>query len=382
MKVPFADLNAQYLSIKAQVDNAIKNVISESAFTRGKYVTEFEKKFASYMGINHCVSCGNGTDALYILIKGLKIKPGDEVITTAHSWISTSEIITQAGGKVIFCDTKKDSFTIDPEKIDDKVTSKTVGIIPVHLYGQAADMDSIMDIAKKNNLWVIEDCAQAHLAEYKGRKVGTFGNAATFSFYPGKNLGAMGDGGLLTTNDDELAEKLRMLRVHGSKERYYHEMSGINSRLDEIQAAILRVKLKYIDAYNTRRQAIAQRYTELLAPVAHIIKTPVTADRRNHVYHQYTVRITGNSGELRNQVQQKMNELGVQSMIYYPVPQTRQKSHAHLNYDPNSFVQTETACNEVLSLPVFPELTDKEVDTVANVLTQCALEIKALTPAT
>ena len=206
MKIPFVDLHAQYLSIKQEIDAAIAEVIRETAFIRGPHVDKFEKEFAAAVGVKHCVSCANGTDAIYIAMKGLGIKPGDEVITTAHSWISTSETITQAGGRVVFCDTDKQTFAIDPRLIEAKITPRTVGVIPVHLYGQPADMDPIMEIAAKHKLWVIEDCAQAHLAEYKGRQVGTFGRAATFSFYPGKNLGAMGDAGSLVTNEDKLAQ--------------------------------------------------------------------------------------------------------------------------------------------------------------------------------
>ncbi len=217
MTIPFVDLHAQYLSIKSEIDAAIGEVIAQSAFIRGRHVERFEKAWAKTLGVKHCVSCANGTDALYIAIRALGVKPGDEVITTAHSWISTSETITQAGGRVVFCDTDNETFTIDPALIETKITSATVGIIPVHLYGQPADMDPIMAIARKHNLWVIEDSAQAHTAKYKGQVVGTFGNAATFSFYPGKNLGAYGDAGCVVTNDDHLAEWAAAFARHGGK---------------------------------------------------------------------------------------------------------------------------------------------------------------------
>ena len=225
MKIPFVDLHAQYLTIKPALDAAIADVIAESSFIRGPHVDKFEQEFAAAVGVKHCVSCANGTDALYIAMRGLGLKPGDEVITTAHSWISTSETITQAGGRVVFADTDDQTFTIDPAQIAAKITPRTVGIIPVHLYGQPADMDPILELARKHGLWVIEDCAQAHMAEYKGRKVGTMGNAATFSFYPGKNLGAMGDAGCLVTNDDALASWCAMYARHGGKgdhQKYKH----------------------------------------------------------------------------------------------------------------------------------------------------------------
>src|SRR5215469_14308310 len=230
MKIPFVDLHAQYLSIKREIDAAMAEVIAQSNYIRGPQVDAFEKAWAKTLGVKHCVSCANGTDALYIAMRGLGVKAGDEVITTAHSWISTSETITQAGGRVVFCDTDYDTFTIDPALIESKITSRTVGIIPVHLYGQACDMDAIMAIAQRHSLWVIEDCAQAHLARYKGRLVGTFGEAATYSFYPGKNLGAMGDAGAVVTNDAALAEQMAMLARHGGIVKHQHQMEGINSR--------------------------------------------------------------------------------------------------------------------------------------------------------
>src|ERR1700724_999518 len=242
MKIPFVDLHAQYLSIKPEIDAAIAEVIAESAFVRGRHVETFERAWAKTIGLKHCVSCGNGTDALYISMRALGVQPGDEVITTAHSWISTSETITQAGARVVFCDTDYETFTIDPAQIGAKITSATVGIIPVHLYAHPADMDAIMTIAHKHDLWVIEDCAQAHLARYKGRQVGTFGNAATYSFYPGKNLGAMGDAGAVVTNDSPLAEHMTMLARHGGLTKNQHHIEGINSRLAGMQAAILSAK--------------------------------------------------------------------------------------------------------------------------------------------
>src|SRR6202045_1177945 len=295
MKIPFVDLHAQYLSIKPEIDAAIAEVIAESAFVRGRHVETFESAWAKTIGLKHCVSCGNGTDALYISMRALGVKPGDEVITTAHSWISTSETITQAGARVVFCDTDYETFTIDPAQIEAKITSATVGIIPVHLYGQPADMGAIMSIAKKRNLWVIEDCAQAHLASYKGQLVGTFGNIATFSFYPGKNLGAYGDAGCVVTNDDRLADWMATFARHGGKGN--HVMEGINSRMDGLQAAILNVKLPHLPAWTKARRHVAARYDNLLNGVGDII-TPQIASDPDHVYHLYVIR-TGKRDALR-----------------------------------------------------------------------------------
>jgi dTDP-4-amino-4,6-dideoxygalactose transaminase len=252
-KVPFVGLYAQYQSIKKEIDFVISDVIHNSLFIRGPYVEKFEKMFADMMERRHCISCANGTDSLYIAMVALGVKPGDEVIAPAHSWISTTETITQAGGRVVFCDTDADTFTIDPKCIESKITPNTVGIIPVHLFGQAADMGAIMGIADKHNLWVLEDCAQAHLARFKGQLVGTFGHAASFSFYPSKNLGAMGDAGAIVTNDSALAEKMAMFARHGGLKKGEHNIEGINSRLDGLQAAILSVKLAHLPIWTAQR---------------------------------------------------------------------------------------------------------------------------------
>ncbi len=378
--IPILNLTRQYEGLRAEIEPLLLDVAASGYYILGPHVNAFEEEIANYLGVKHAIGCANGTDALFLAMKALGIGKGDEVITTPFTYIATSEAIIQAGGTPVFVDIDPTTFNLDVTQIESAITPNTKAILPVHLYGQPVDMTELMVIANTHNLKVVEDCAQAIGAHYDNKSVGSLGDIGCFSFFPTKNLGAMGDGGLLTTNNDALAEKLRMLRVHGSKERYYHQLSGINSRLDEIQAAILRVKLKHIDTYNTRRQAIAKRYTDLLVSASQYIATPVTGDNRTHVYHQYTVRIKGNDGSLRNRIQEKMTECGVQSMIYYPVPQTRQESHAHLNCNPDDFVQTEMACNEVLSLPVFPELTDEEVDTVATVLAQCATELSTLTP--
>src|SRR5580698_4445734 len=282
MAVPYADLHLQYQSIKSEIDGAVAAVIRDSAFIRGPYVDAFEREFAAAVDARHCISCANGTDALYIAMAALKVKPGDEVITTAHSWISTSAMITHAGATPVFCDTDAQTFTIDPAAIESAITPRTVGIIPVHLYGQPADMDAIIAIACRHKLWVIEDCAQAHLARYKGRQVGTFGVAATYSFYPGKNLGAMGDAGAITTNDAALAEHMTMLARHGGLIKHQHHIEGINSRLDGMQAAILSAKLPHLPDWTKARQDAAGIYDAGLNQIEDIVVPQVGTDR-DHV---------------------------------------------------------------------------------------------------
>src|ERR1043166_7053366 len=277
MPVPYADLQLQFRSIKAEIDGAIAAVIRDNAFIRGPYVDAFEQEFAQAVEVRHCVSCANGTDALYLAMAALKVQPGDEVITTAHSWISTSAMITHAGATVVFADTDDGSFTIDPAAVEAAVTPRTVGIIPVHLYGQPANMDAIMAIAGRHKLWVIEDCAQAHLARYKGQQVGTFGAAATYSFYPGKNLGAMGDAGGIVTDDDQLADWMATFARHGGKNN--HALEGINSRMDGLQAAVLNVKLPHLTAWTEGRRRVAARYDELLLGVEDVSAPRVARDR-------------------------------------------------------------------------------------------------------
>src|SRR6516162_3743140 len=277
MAVPFADLQLQYQTIEREIDDAIAAVIRDNAFIRGPYVDAFEGEFARAAEAKHCISCANGTDALYLTMAAQKVKPGDEVITTAHSWISTSAMITHAGATPVFCDTDGATFTIDPAATEAAITPRTVGIVPVHLYGQPADMDAIMAIAAKHKLWVIEDCAQSHLARYKGRLVGTFGNAATFSFYPGKNLGAYGDAGCLVTGNDQLADWTATFARHGGKGE--HVMEGINSRLDGLQAAILLAKLPHLDGWTESRRQVARHYTEALVGVEDVEVPKVMPER-------------------------------------------------------------------------------------------------------
>ncbi|WP_415908459.1 DegT/DnrJ/EryC1/StrS family aminotransferase [Oleiharenicola sp. Vm1] len=356
MKIPFVDLYAQYLSIRPELDAAIAAVIKESGFVRSRFVDEFEQQWARTLGVKHCVSCANGTDALYILMRGLGLKPGDEVITTAHSWIATSETITQAGGKVVFCDTEDDTFTIDPAAVAAKITPRTVGIIPVHLCGQPADMDPLMALAQKHNLWVIEDCAQAHLATYKGRLVGTLGHAATFSFYPGKNLGAMGDAGCLVTNDTRLAEWSTLFARHGGKGD--HVMEGINSRLDGLHAAVLSAKLPHLAGWTQRRQELAATYTMKLAGAGDV-RCPVIRADRTHVFHLYMIR-TKQRDALRAHLQAR----GIATVLNYPRALPLYPAYGYLKHQPADFPRAATHQGEILSLPLYPEMTGEALDYV------------------
>lgn len=360
MKIPFVDLHAQYLTIKPEIDAAIESVIRNSAFIRSPQVDRFEEEFAAAVGVQRCISCANGTDALYICMKGLGIKPGDEVITTAHSWISTSETITQAGGKVVFCDTDEETFTIDPGRIAEKITPRTAGIIPVHLYGQPADMDPILEIARRHNLWVIEDCAQAHLAEYKGRQVGTMGNAATFSFYPGKNLGAMGDAGCLVTNDNQLADWATLYARHGGKGD--HKIEGINSRLDGLQAAILSVKLPHLRDWTEGRRKVAASYDGALREIAGV-RIPTVAKGRSHVYHLYVIR-----SERRDALRDHLTDCGVSTVLNYPKALPFYEAYAYLGHRPEDFPNAFAHQSRILSIPIFPEMTPEQKEHVVESL--------------
>lgn len=359
---PFVDLHAQYISIKDEIDYVIADVIKNSFFIRGPYVQKFENMFCEKLGVNHCVSCGNGTDSLYIALHALEVKPGDEVIAPAHSWISTSETITQAGGNVVFCDTYKDTFTINPKKIEEKITQKTVGIIPVHLYGQPADMDLIMAIAEKHHLWVLEDCAQAHMARYKGQLVGTFGNIASFSFYPGKNLGAMGDAGAVVTNDTSLANKMAMFARHGGLTKGDHKIEGINSRMDGLQAAILSIKLNYIESWTRIRQQLASYYAELLSSV-HSVEVPISPSDREHVWHLYVIR-----HENRDELKKYLSDRGIQTSINYPVALPFLPAYSRYNHKSDSFPNAFFNQSRIISLPIYPEMPFSIIDRVVDAI--------------
>jgi dTDP-4-amino-4,6-dideoxygalactose transaminase len=362
MPVPFADLQLQYQTIKSEIDDAIAAVIRDNAFIRGPFVDAFEREFARAVEIKHCVSCANGTDALYLAMAALKVQPGDEVITTAHSWISTSAMITHAGATVVFADTDGVTFTIDPAAIEAAITPRTVGIIPVHLYGQPADMDAIVAIAEKHKLWVVEDCAQAHLARYKGRQVGSFGIAATYSFYPGKNLGAMGDAGAVVTNDSALAEHITMLARHGGAMKHQHHIEGVNSRLDGLQAAILSAKLPHLPGWTTARRHAAGIYDAGLNQIEDVIVPAVAADR-THVYHLYTIQ-----HPRRDALAAHLNAHGVQTAINYPTALPFLAAYSRLKARPGRFPNAYREQGRILSLPMFAEITPAQQDEVIGLV--------------
>ena len=359
MKVPLVDLHAQYLSIKDSIDVAIRRVIEESAFIGGEFVRGFEAAYAADYGVAHCISAANGTDAIYIALRMLGIGQGDEVITTAHSWISTSETISQAGARAVFVDVD-DYYTIDTDLIERAITPKTRAIIPVHLYGQPADMTRIMSIAKKHRLYVIEDCAQAHYASWQGQRVGTFGDVATFSFYPGKNLGAYGDAGAIVTNNADLATRMRMYANHGALTKHQHRVEGVNSRLDGLQAAILSAKLPHIHAWTQRRQQVASWYDELLANIPGI-EIPKVRSGGSHVYHLYVIKTPR-----RNELAKALGERGIQTAVHYPVPLPLMEAYAYLGGSPEHFPVAAQNAPRILSLPIFPELSRAAVEYIAE----------------
>jgi dTDP-4-amino-4,6-dideoxygalactose transaminase len=372
MNIPLVDLKAQYESIKEEIDTAISEVISKTAFVGGPFVESFEKAFASFCNVKHCVGVGNGTDALFISLKVLGIGKGDEVFVPANSFIATSEAVTMTGAKVVFVDINPKTYNMDPNKLEECLKSRYAlcsmrsanrpkAIIPVHLYGQPADMDPILNIAKKYNLKVVEDAAQAHGSEYRGRKVGSIGDMACFSFYPGKNLGAYGDGGAIVTNDDELAVKAKMLANHGRIGKYDHEMEGVNSRLDGLQAAILGVKLKRLPEWTEKRRNNASLYNQYLKDMD--LLTPAEIEGVKAVYHLYVVRIRK---ELRQKLQEHLSSKGISTGIHYPIALPNLRAYTYLNHNENDFPEASKASQEILSLPMFPELRAVEIQFVAD----------------
>ncbi len=361
MDIPLVDLKRQYDSIKDEVDEAISEVISQSAFIGGSHVESFESAFADFCMVRNCVGVGNGTDALSIALRTLDIGKGDEVITAANSFIATSEAITMAGAEVVFVDINPQTYNINVEKIEEKITSKTKAIIPVHLFGQPADMDRILDIAREYDLKLIEDAAQAHGALYKGRQIGSIGDMACFSFYPGKNLGAYGDAGAIVTDDDELALKARIIANHGRIGKYNHEIEGVNSRLDGLQAAILEVKLRHLPVWTERRRENAYLYNEYLNDTPLI--TPVEIDDVKPVYHLYVVRVKNG---LRQRLQDYLKSSGISTGIHYPIALPNLKAYAYLNHGENDFREATEASQEILSLPMFPELEEPEIEYITK----------------
>lgn len=361
MNVPFVDLYAQYLTIKSEIDDAIAQTIFKSDYIGGEPIKRFEKAFSGFLGMDHVVGCGNGTDTLEIIMKAYGIGTGDEVIVPAHSWISTAETVGNVGAKPVFVDTQEGSYTINISKIESAITSKTKAIIPVHLYGLPADMDEIMAIAAKHNLKVIEDCAQSHGAIYKGKKVGTIGHASSFSFYPGKNLGAYGDAGAIATKDEALATTCRMIANHGQKEKHKHLIEGRNSRLDGLQANILSAKLPHLEKWTLQRQAIAKHYQTKLKGEKRI-QLPFCPGDRTHVYHLFVVQV-----ENRYAVMVKLKEQGVQTAVHYPTALPLVDCYKE-SQSPNSFPVASGCQDKILSLPMYAELTEAQIDYVVGAL--------------
>lgn len=361
MKIPFVDLFVQYQSIKSEIDAAMESVIKSSAFIGGQYVKQFEDEFAAYCRAKNCVGVGNGTDALYIALRALGIGVNDEVITTANSFIATPEAITMTGARPVFVDCDPATYNMDVNKIRNAISPRTKAIVPVHLYGHPADMTAITKVAKEYNLSIVEDAAQAHGAEISGCRVGNFGHAACFSFFPGKNLGAYGDAGAIVTNDHDLAVKCRMIANHGRVKKYDHDFEGINSRLDGIQAAILTVKLKHLEEWTESRRKSANLYKTCLKDSG--IITPYVHAEMRHVYHLYVVRIKS-----RDKVQAKLTDAGIATGIHYPIALPNLKAYKHLGKSPNDFPIASTYSNEILSLPMFPELKPEQIEYVCSQL--------------
>ncbi|MBC7077418.1 MAG: DegT/DnrJ/EryC1/StrS family aminotransferase [Synergistales bacterium] len=346
MKIPVFDPRPQIESLWDELMAAIEDVLKSGQFILGPQVEAFEREVATYLGVKHAIGVNSGTDALVIALRALGVGPGDEVITTPFTFFATAEAISLVGGTPVFVDIDPQTFNIDPNLIEPAITERTKAILPVHLYGQAADMDPILTLARRYNLKVVEDVAQAFGGEYKGRKLGTLGDAGAFSFFPSKNLGGFGDGGLITTNDDEVAARARILRVHGSRRKYYNEVLGYNSRLDELQAALLRVKLRYVDRWNLERRNLAHAYTTSLA-VAEAVQPPVEMPYALHVYHQYTIRVPR---DMRDTIREVLERHGVATAVYYPVPLHHLAPYRGFC---SELVNAERASREVLSLPLW-----------------------------
>jgi dTDP-4-amino-4,6-dideoxygalactose transaminase len=362
MNIPFVDLRAQYRSIQAEADAAVLGVMSRGDFVLGQAVADFEKAFAAYCEADYCVGVDSGYSALELIVRAFDIGPGDEVITAANTFIATTLAISNTGARVVLVDCDPQTYNIDPTLIEAAITPRTRAIMPVHLYGQPADMDPILEIARKHNLYVFEDAAQAHGARYKGRRIGSMGHAAGFSFYPGKNLGAYGDGGAVVTNDPAIADKIRLLRNIGQKVKYHHDVKGFNMRLDTMQAAVLGVKLPHLDSWNASRRRAAATYGRLLADLP--VVTPPVAPDVEHIYHLYVIRCEG-----RDELQKALGEVGVASGLHYPLPIHLQPAYAELGYERGDFPVTEAYADTIVSLPMFPELTDEQIAYVVDAMT-------------
>jgi len=359
MNIPMVDLKGQYESLRHEIDDAILQSLAETRYILGPNVQAFDREAADYLGARHAISCASGTDALHLGLLAAGIKPGDEIITSAFTFIATGEAISYIGAVPVFVDIQADSLNLDADKIRAAITSKTRAILPVHLFGLPADMNEIQAIADEFGLLVIEDCAQSFGSRYQDKMTGTMGAVGAFSFFPSKNLGCYGDGGMITTNDDAVAAQIKLLRNHGSSQQYHHDVIGYNSRLDELQAVILRIKLKHIDDYNQRRLEVARSYNRLLADTR--FETPAIADDRDHIFHQYTILC-----DERDAVREHVISQGVACAVYYPIPLHQQKAFAD-TVQPVLPV-TESTASRCLSLPIFPEMTGPQIETVCGAM--------------
>ncbi len=360
--IPFVDLKAQIRGIKAELQAAIETILDNGQFVLGEEVAKFEQEFASYVGAAHAVAVNSGTSALHLALLALKVGPGDEVITVPNTFVATVAAIGYTGARTVLVDIDPRSFNMDPETLERAITPRTRAILPVHLYGQPADMDAILDVASRHGVPVVEDACQAHGAEYRGRRVGAIGAIGAFSFYPGKNLGACGEAGMAVTNDGALAKTVRMLRDWGQAEKYHHVLAGYNYRMEGFQGAVLRVKLRHLETWTEARRAHASRYNDALARNS-VVRPPEAMNWARHVYHVYAVR-SGN----RDQLQAKLQAQGIQTGIHYPIPVHLQPAYASAGYKSGDFRHAELAAKEVLSLPMFPELEDSQIDAVVAAL--------------
>jgi dTDP-4-amino-4,6-dideoxygalactose transaminase len=371
VKVPFLDLKAHHAPLLDKFDRAIRKVIESSAFAGGPFVERFEEEFAAYCDSQYAIGVGNGTDALWLALLALGIGEGDEVITVPNTFFATVEAITYCKAQPVFVDVDEDTFTMNPAELENSLTERTKAIIPVHLFGQPADMDPILEFARANGLFVIEDAAQAHGAEYKGRKAGTLGDAGCFSFYPGKNLGAFGEAGAVVTNNPEVRKQIQVLRDHGQSQKYYHTLMGWNCRMDGIQAAVLSIKLRYLDEANLLRRKHALGYNQAFAGIDDIL-TPLEARHARHVYHVYAIRV-----QERDKVRRFLEEKGVGCGVHYPIPIHLQEACRGLGYTEGAFPIAEDLAEKFLSLPMFPELTEEETEYVASCVSE-AVGVEAL----
>jgi dTDP-4-amino-4,6-dideoxygalactose transaminase len=362
MRIPLVDLKSQYQNHKSEIDAAMQRVIDTTSFIMGPAVREFEEAFAACCTTKYAVGVDSGTGALNLIFRALGLGPGDEVITTPHTFIATTEMLNHMGVKPVFVDIDPKTYNINPALIEKVITPRAKAILPVHLYGQPADMDPILEIAGHHNLIVIEDAAQAHAAEYKGRRTGSLAKAAIFSFYPGKNLGAYGDAGAVVTDDDQLAEKIRLLRNHGRFAKYEHQVAGWGARMDTLQAAILHAKLAHLEEWTEKRRAVAARYRELLSGLDGV-EVPYESPDVRHVYHLFVVRVAN-----RGQVWDKLKARGVGAGVHYPLPLHLQPTYSYLGHRRGDFPETETAADSVLSLPLYPEMTDEHIEHVVDAL--------------